>query len=166
MADFILTPRFSPDSLQPLTELRRSYFPPERNYLAAHVTLFHKLPGEMRTRWESEILNVAVSSAPFQVHFGEPYSLGRGFALKVESSHLIALRQTLAEAFWDFLSPQDRQKYKPHCTIQNKVEPARAKSDLEEFKSRWQPQRLDVDGLELWEYRGGPWSLDREFSFA
>src|SRR5919112_1744177 len=30
---------------QRLDALRRAHFPPERNHLAAHVTLFHHLPG-------------------------------------------------------------------------------------------------------------------------
>ena len=29
--------------------LRRKYFPPERNLIAAHVTLFHQLPDEPLT---------------------------------------------------------------------------------------------------------------------
>jgi hypothetical protein len=30
--------------------LREAYFPPERNHVAAHVTLFHALPGGQRDR--------------------------------------------------------------------------------------------------------------------
>ena len=35
--------------------LRELHFPPERNYLSAHLTLFHKLPGKRATEISAEI---------------------------------------------------------------------------------------------------------------
>ena len=41
----ILTAQLPDDMHARYTALRDAHFPPERNYLEAHVTLFHALPG-------------------------------------------------------------------------------------------------------------------------
>ena len=163
--NFILTLKISDADHVALTGLRREYFPPERNFLEAHVTLFHKLPGDLRERWFADLETVGRLASAFRVHFGEPYTLGRGFALRVESPPLAALRGQLVKSWFDFLSPQDRQKFNPHCTIQNKVEPAQAKADLESFRAGWRPLESRALGFQLWEYLNGPWRLEKEWLF-
>jgi hypothetical protein len=39
----ILTARIGDSDLQPLDLLRQRYFPPDRNFLRAHLTMFHRL---------------------------------------------------------------------------------------------------------------------------
>ena len=46
-APLILTAELPPDLHRWATELRRAHFPPERNLLEAHVTLFHALPAQL-----------------------------------------------------------------------------------------------------------------------
>ena len=45
-APLILTLRFDGEAFARLDDLRRAHFPPERNQIPAHLTLFHALPGE------------------------------------------------------------------------------------------------------------------------
>lgn len=45
-AIFILTAELDADSFDWLDRLRRDHFPPERNLLRAHLTLFHRLSCE------------------------------------------------------------------------------------------------------------------------
>jgi len=40
---YILTAEMDDDSFAWLAGLRRRHFPPERNFLPAHLTLFHRL---------------------------------------------------------------------------------------------------------------------------
>ncbi|WP_204248378.1 hypothetical protein [Hymenobacter sp. PAMC 26628] len=47
-APLILTLALDTDSQAYFDELRRQHFPAKINYLAAHVTLFHHLPGRTR----------------------------------------------------------------------------------------------------------------------
>src|SRR5687768_4540855 len=42
----VLTLEMDGESFRRLNELRSRFFPPERNFVPAHVTLFHRLPGE------------------------------------------------------------------------------------------------------------------------
>ena len=43
-APLILTAELPPELHRRYTDLRTRHFPPERNYLEAHVTLFHAIP--------------------------------------------------------------------------------------------------------------------------
>jgi hypothetical protein len=81
-----------------LDALRRRHFPPARNHLDAHVTLFHALPGE----YEHEVvaaLKDAVRREPPDAVVGEPRLLGRGVAFRIDAPELLALRNDLARTF-------------------------------------------------------------------
>ncbi len=52
---------------------------------------------------------------------------GRGTALRVESEGLEDIRYDLALALHGLLTPQDMAPWRPHVTIQNKVEPKEAR---------------------------------------
>ncbi|HEY9894273.1 MAG TPA: 2'-5' RNA ligase family protein, partial [Candidatus Sericytochromatia bacterium] len=87
-------------------------------------------------------------------------------AIELVSPELVQLRQTLAASWSDWLSAQDRQGYRPHITIQNKVAAPEARRVYGQLLEQWQPLQGDGEGLLLWYYQGGPWTLANEFSFA
>jgi hypothetical protein len=64
-----------------------------------------------------------------------------------------------------WLSPQDRQGYRPHVTIQNKVMPDEARQLYDRLEGEWKPFMGYGEGLMLWYYQGGPWKLVSEFPF-
>jgi 2'-5' RNA ligase superfamily len=144
---------------------RRAYFPPERNQLRAHLTLFHHLPpsceGELLRRLREE-----TRVAPPPALIDGLMSLGYGVAYRVRSSALEAARANLAEAFADLLIPQDRAAWRPHVTIQNKAKPAVAKALLSQLEAQFQPRPLNIAGLAAWHYRGGPWSPIAAYRFG
>jgi 2'-5' RNA ligase len=106
---------------------RRRSFPPERNLIPAHLTLFHKLPGEHFDPIARDIAALASAQRPFPLQVTGLRSLGRGVAYTLLSPELASLRQGLAQRWQAWLGPQDRQKHQPHVTVQNKVEPQDAK---------------------------------------
>ena len=55
------------------------------------------------------------------------------------------------------LTPQDAGSWKPHVTIQNKVEPQVAKLLLQELSRDFVARDVEIAGLGAWWYRGGPW---------
>jgi len=144
--------------------LRARHFPPERNHLAAHVTLFHALPGEqvdavtagLAAAADRDAFDVAVTGLRF---------LGRGVAYTLESPELAALRGGLAAAWQPWLTPQDRQKHAPHVTVQNKVGPAVARALHDQLAAGFEPYRVRARGLGLWRYLGGPWEPVTELPF-
>jgi 2'-5' RNA ligase len=145
--------------------LRAAHFPPERNRLAAHVTLFHALPGEHLTAVRDE-LGTAAHRPPFQVAVTGVRFLGRGVALDLAATELTALRASLAAAFGPWLTRQDRQWSRPHVTVQNKVEPAVARALQADLSAEFRPESVTARGLGLWRYLGGPWAAEAEFPFS
>jgi 2'-5' RNA ligase len=144
---------------------RQRYFPPAINYLSAHVTLFHALPGEERDS-VTHTLHTACrphAPAPFQTR-GLRF-LGRGVAYDLHMPAITALRATLATAWQHWLTPQDRQTFKPHVTVQNKVLPAAARHLLDELQTAYAPWQGQVQGLTLWRYDGGPWTKLTAYRF-
>src|SRR6478672_6881492 len=109
----ILTLKLDPASFDTLDTLRQRHFPPERNFLSAHITLFHALPGVEEAAVRERLRAICAKTPPFQIAFPGVRSLGRGVAVDVVSDELNALRAQLARHFHDWLTPQDRQGYRP-----------------------------------------------------
>lgn len=143
-----------------LDDLRRAHFPPERNHLGAHVTLFHALPGD-RAPAVAALVEDAARRPSFTVDVTGVRLLGRGVALVLRSDDLARLHARLqraaVDAFGDAVSAQDRQRLSPHVTVQNKVAPARARALHAELSAAFAPGRVSATGLALWRYAGGPW---------
>lgn len=146
--------------------LRQQHFPTEKNFLPAHITLFHKLPGEQETKIRQTLHTDCSRAAALPLTFPSLRSLGRGVAVKVECDALIQLRQQLAQNWHAYLSRQDQQRYQPHITIQNKVSREAAQQLYNQLVGSWNPIMGRGEGLLLWYYRGGPWELVNEFPFG
>lgn len=144
--------------------LRRAHFPPERNHVPAHITLFHHLPPSALEEVTRRLKNLCAGAAP-AAKLSEVMSLGRGVAYRVDSPNLMAMRDDLAEAFAGLLVPQDRGRPRFHITVQNKVAPAEAKALAETLRRDFRPRPLAIAGLAAWFYRDGPWELAMKASF-
>lgn len=161
----IVTAKMDEETQVFFDRLRQKYFPPERNFLSAHITLFHHLPAEMIFEIEDFLERIASDQETFALNFSSVRFLGRGTAIEIESPALSDLRAKLAVYWHGVLTNQDKQKFRPHITIQNKVAPIEAKILFEETKNNWKPKKGTVIGLQLWHYRGGPWESVKEFYF-
>lgn len=144
--------------------LRRAHFPPERNQVPAHITLFHHLPPGVADELRDQLKAECRGAPPKALLFGLRH-LGRGVAYQVESPDLAAIRERLADHFAGLLIPQDQAPWRPHITVQNKVEPKAAKALLAELEAVFAPRPLQIAGLASWWYRGGPWEKLGEHRF-
>ncbi len=151
---------------QRLDALRRAHFPPERNHLGAHVTLFHHLPAAQADAVVEAVAAAARAPAP-AVDVAGVRSLGRGVAVTLVAPELAAVRAALARGWAPWLTPQDRAKRGDlHVTVQNKVTPAQARALLAELFASFVPERTRAVALALWRYDGGPWEPVARFPFA
>lgn len=165
-APLILSLEPDATSLARLEALRRRHFPPARNRTPAHLTLFHALPGEALEAITARLAAVAAATPVLPLAFTGPRSLGRGTAIAVESAPLHRLRAGLAEAWRPWLGAQDRQGFRPHATVQNKVTPEAARALLETLRQSLPPWEGTAQALLLWHYRGGPWEAGGRFPFT
>jgi hypothetical protein len=146
--------------------LRAAHFPPERNYLKAHITLFHHLPPTHLDEIRRRLATIARAYSQPPAMLSEVMMLGRGVAFRVECPDLLAIREELAEGFTGLLTPQDQARPRLHITVQNKVEPSVAKALYAELSASFQPRPLAISALAAWYYRGGPWQAIQSWSFS
>ena len=139
-----------------LQELRRTHYPPERNQVPAHLTMFRHLPPSLEKELSARLAEAAGAPPPRAAIAGI-MDLGEGTALRVESEDLAAIRQRLADAFHGLLMPQDLAPWRPHITIQNKVAPRDAKRLQRALSATFGPRSLAIRALASWRYAGGPW---------
>ncbi len=165
-APLILTLMVDEASFAVFDGQRRQHFPPGRNLIPAHVTLFHHLPGGHLAEIEAVLADLSRSQEPFSVAVAGLRLLGRGVAYRLESPVLDLLRAGLAGRWRAWLTPQDVQRFQPHVTIQNKVDPAQARALLTALEASFRPWKATAEGLQLWHYRGGPWEAVETFRFG
>ena len=165
-APLILTLALDERSFGFFDEQRKRHFPPERNILPAHLTLFHKLPHEHEPAILDTLARAAAVQPPIPLDVTGLRSLGRGVAYTLSSPVLARVRLELAKSWALWLTLQDRQKHQPHVTVQNKVDPAEARALLSRLMVDFKPFRATGTGLDLWRYRGGPWDKARSFPFS
>ena len=147
-----------------LDRFRRAHYPPDRNRLPAHLTMFHALPPSAEAEVRRRLAELAKSPAPRATIAGL-MDLGGGVAFRVVSDDLDRIRAELADAFQGLLSAQDSQGWRPHVTIQNKVAPKVARSLIAELERGFAPRPLRISGLGLHRYLGGPWEDVAAFAF-
>ena len=147
-----------------LQDMRRAHFPPERNQVPAHLTLFHQLPSSIEDELTRRLVDLARLPPPQAIISGI-MDLGTGTAFRVESPQLTQMREGLAQALHGLLGPQDRSPWSPHITIQNKVPPREAAALQKQLQALFQPRPLAINGLATWRYLDGPWDPIRTHIF-
>ncbi|KAG7575307.1 hypothetical protein FFLO_00471 [Filobasidium floriforme] len=163
-----------------LTNLRSKYFPPSRNFLSAHVTLFHAIPPHRINELNQHLNHICATTGGWDVFIGEPKAMGKRGVLvnvrerpsaTVENIHheLLTSLNRGVKSNDDRLTDQDaRPLGKPHVTILNKAKDEEQVDKclqevlkvFEEMKQPGQKNGQQVGraiGFELWEYMGGPW---------
>ena len=165
-APIIVAALFGAEDAAYLTALRRAHFPPERNHLDAHLTLFHHLPPSLEAELKHRLTTATRGVSRPHAMLGGLISLGRGVAFRVESCELEAVRDILRDAFASVLTPQDQAGWRPHVTIQNKVQPAVARALKTELEAGFRPRPLAIAGIGCFYYRGGPWEPISRHMFA
>ncbi len=145
---------------------RAQWFPAKINYIRAHVTLFHHLPGERLAAISDYLATVCARQRPVDVSVSGVRSLGRGVAYRLQSAEIEQLRSVLARQWRDDLTAQDRQGWRPHVTVQNKVSPMDASDLLARLSRAFVPFSVTATGLAIWRYCGGPWESEATVPFT
>ncbi len=164
-APIIVTALLSPADFAWADALRRAHFPPERNHLRAHLTLFHHLPPSVVGELRDALKEACRAPAP-AARLASVISLGRGVAYSVDSPSLADIRAELAHRFDLVLTPQDRAGWRPHITVQNKVEAHVARDLHKRLSAEFMARPLAISGLAAWWYRGGPWERIGAWGFG
>lgn len=147
---------------------RARWFPAERNFLDAHLTLFHALPDEEPVL---DVLRASCARSPaLAVRFARLQRTPRGVFVRAESSALRhlhdRLRGDLLAELGSRMTNQDRQGLSPHVTLVNKAGPedvALAGAAIGAEFASWDGSGY---GIAVWPYAGGPWEPVLCFPFS
>lgn len=162
----LVTLAMDADSFEHFNGLRRAHFPPERNHIPAHITLFHHLPGAHEPSVRETLARTAEGQPRFPLHTESLWMMGFGVAYRLQSGSAQQLHAVLKQSFAPWLNPQDaRPHFLPHITIQNKTTAAAAKTLHAALTASFVPQTITAVGLDLWQYLGGPWQHRARFAF-
>ena len=160
----IVTAELGASDLAWLDGLRRAHYPPERNRLQAHLTMFHALPPSSEAELLSRLSQLASRAAP-NARIEGLMDLGGGVAFRVVSPDLDRIWDELGHDLRGLLSAQDAGGWRPHVTIQNKVSTKAARSLLAELERQFRPRPLAIAGLALHRYLDGPWERLATYAF-
>jgi hypothetical protein len=147
-----------------LDSLRRHHYPPDRNHVPAHLTLFRSLPPSAELEVRRSLARAVSRPAP-RAEIVDVMDLDSGVALRVRSLDLEVVRDELAEEFRGLLTAQDTGRWTAHVTIQNKVAPREARALLAELRANLEPRPLAIKGLELVRYADPKWEPVAAWSF-
>ncbi len=140
-----------------LDGLRRVHYPPERNRVPAHCTLFHAIPGMVADELAATLAVLAASTAPPRARIGGVIDLDGGTAFEVISPELVDLRDALADRFHGLLSGGDAVAPRLHVTIQNKVERSTARALQGHLRATWQSLDITIPALAVHRVIAGSW---------
>lgn len=154
---FIVTAELPADLFRWVNWLRQTHFPPERNHLAAHVTLFHALAPSLRDELPAVLARIAAEYAAPRAELTGLMNLGKGTALALTSATMLAIRTEIADLFHGMLTAQDQHKPRLHITIQNKVTPEAARALQADLAATVEPRHFAFTGLGLHRYCNPHW---------
>jgi hypothetical protein len=95
-APIIISAEIGGEAFHWLDGLRQRNFPPERNQLPAHLTLFHHLPPSSVEEVARRLKRIVEGPPPI-AEARAPMSLGNGVAIRIVSPDLEAVRASLAD---------------------------------------------------------------------
>ena len=160
----LITAELPEDVLAWADGLRRDHYPPERNRLRAHVTLFHALPPSAEEEVRSLLAEFAQAPRP-DATVVALMDLGRGTAFAVDSPDMVALHEELAERLHGLVQQKDARPLRLHITVQNKVKREEARALQAELARDFRPRSFRFRGLGLYLWDGELWRLSRVYPF-
>ncbi len=164
-APFIVTAELPPDVLAWADVMRRQHYPPERNRLAAHVTLFHSFAPSLRDELRGVLAATAGEFAAPSATINGTLDFGNGTALAITSSGMDQIRALIAEHFHGALTAQDLHEPRLHITIQNKVIRRLAIALQQELAVSLGARDFAFRGLALQIYRTTHWETLGKWPF-
>jgi hypothetical protein len=162
---FIVTAALPPEMQAWADRLRRAHFPPERNHLHAHVTLFHAFAPSLLDELKHFLPQVTREFAPPRARITGLMDLGKGTAIAIASEELLSLRALIADHFHGSLTDQDLHEPRPHITIQNKVTKEEARALQASLSRDVEEREFAFPALDLHRYEGGPWDHIKRMAF-
>jgi hypothetical protein len=147
-----------PDALQArLDALRRTHYPPDRNRVPAHCTLFHAIPGMVAPELAATLARLTATTPPPRARIDRIIDLDGGTALGLASADLAHVREELADHFHGLLTGGDAVPPRFHITLQNKVDRRTAHILQAELAGTWRAIDTPIPAIAVHRVIDGAW---------
>lgn len=163
-APLLVTADLPPDIFKWADGLRRAHFPPDRNKLKAHVTLFHALPPSVEDELR-DLLGTLAKQPPPAARIKGVMKLDGGTALAVESLGMADLHAAIGDHLHGLTILKDSGPLRLHITIQNKVSAQEARALHAQLDAVLKPRDFHFRGFELFAFEDGIWRPIRAYPF-
>lgn len=163
-APLLVTAELPPDLLGWADAMRRAHYPPERNRLRAHVTLFHMIPPSA----EGELFEILVKLGrrpPPPARIDGLMKLQQGTALAVKSPAMTEMYADISYSLHGLLAKQNVNPARLHITIQNKVSATAARSLHAQLAPAIKPVEFRFYGFGVYAWEEGLWREIRKIPF-
>ena len=145
-------------------EQRNTHFPAHANFVPAHITLFHKLPGS-NIIIENGLAAFAKLSS-FELLITNIIVQKTSVAYSIESEILQHLYAQMQKTFDPYLISNDRKILTPHITIQNKVTAYKAYKTHALLMKDFKPFVVQALGFTSWYYVKNYWEKKEEYLYG
>jgi hypothetical protein len=163
-APLLITAELPPTLFAWADAIRRAHYPPERNRMAAHVTLFHGLPPSAESTVRA-LLGEMANRPPPEAWITGVMDLGDGTAFALDSQDLAALHEEMAERLHGLVQQRDARTLRPHITVQAKVGATDARALQAELARDLPGASFRFRGLLLSQWRDELWRPAQFYRF-
>jgi len=163
-APLLVTAELPSDILVWADAMRQAHFPPERNKLKAHVTLFHALPPSVEDELGTLLAQLAKGEGP-KARVTGLMKLEGGTALALESPGMAEVHGVIQDRMHGLMIPQDTHELRLHITIQNKVSANKARALQTDLGPKLERRVFHFIGFGLHAFVDGLWRPIRTFPF-
>ena len=160
----LVTAELPPAILAWADGLRRAHYPPEKNRLRAHVTLFHALPPSAEAEVRRLLAELA-KAAPPPARVSGVWDMGTGTAFDLASPAMAAVHERIGERLHGVLTRQDDRRLRLHITVQNKVSRQAARALQAALRAAFEPREFAFRGLGLYAWDEGLWQEIGDYPF-
>lgn len=164
-APLIVTAELPRDIFRRANHLRQTYYPPDRNQVDAHVTLFRTLPPSAEEEIRTALKRVVREARTVSAKITAIRMMGKAVVMEIDSPPMVAIAAILADSFYGLLTPQDQHVPRLHITVANKLTARESRGVLSALQKDFAPADFTFSGLSLHRYRGGPWDHVQTFAF-
>jgi 2'-5' RNA ligase superfamily len=165
---YVLTLLLSHTLAGPMEVLRRRHFPVERNKVPAHISVFRALPESRLEQIKSTLTALANSTSPYEICTSRVMRNHSGVAMRMDIPSERKTRKIWEQLMrqWRFLSTQDREIWRGHWTIMNRVQEWAKIQQAEYELKKLEETKGQVRGLTLWRYEDdGTWTHESDYVF-
>ncbi len=144
-------------------EKRKQHYPAYANFVAAHITLFHKLPADKPLVYDT-LMELSKTSI-FEMQVVDVKNIENFVAYEISSPTLQSLHAAMQKIFTNMLNEKDKELLWPHIAVHNKATVYKAYKTHQKLLDNFVPFNITAIGFTTWLYAKKAWVWKEDYLF-